>query len=424
LTALLRVSVVAGSRRVDLAVSPALPVAELVPGLARRLGVVSYDGLHLATAAGDPLDDAAGLAGQRVPDGAVLCLAPSAPPPVVHDDPAQALVEMGSTVDAEAPPPGATRSPAWGGWPACAASGLLLALGAVAAATACAPREAGVVALLLLAAGLTLGRAAPGPGVVLVTGACGYAAVASALLAAGARPGQGPVWSAAGGAGIAVASVAMAALPRHRLRLLPVLVVAAVAAVVGAVVTARPVPVPVLACVVLAVAVLATTGLPWVAVGRISSIRARVDAVRLADDARVARELLAGLGWGLAIVQLVVTPVVAGHGTGGLALAGCASAFAAVRSSRAVGVAEALPGLVAGGLGLLATAAVALASNPAWRPTGSAALAVGAGVLLAGRWLGLEGVLARSARHALEAVCLVALLPLVVLATGTLGRLA
>ncbi|GAA1953025.1 hypothetical protein GCM10009798_10270 [Nocardioides panacihumi] len=416
--ALLRVSVVAGARRLDVAVPPALPVAELVPTLARRLGVVSYDGLRLCTATGATLADSPGLAPQSVVDGAVLTLAPAPPPPVVHDDHAEALATAG-------PPREPPR------WPTPAAAALLLLLGALSVAVAGETRAGAAVALLLLAGGIALGRVAPGPAVVAVTAACAYAAIAAGLLASSLRPGAGVAWAAGGGAGLATASIAMAGLPGRRLRLLPVLVVATAAAAVGAALSARSVPLGALAGVLLVTAVLTAAAVPWIAVGRISRPRGRVDAGRLADEARVARELLVGVAVGLAIVQLTVTPVVAAQGPSGIALASCASAFALLRSRHHISAAEVLPGLLAGGLGLLLTAGVALGMHEPWRPIGSLVLAGAGGVLLVAAWLVPSrrgdarghGLLLRPALQALESACLAALLPLLVLATGALGHL-
>lgn len=410
--ALLRVSVVAGARRLDVAVPPALPVAELVPGLARRLGVVSYDGLRLCTVTGSALADAPGLAPQAVVDGAVLTLAPVPPPPLVHDDHAEAL--------ATAAPP---REPPH--WPASAAAALLLLLGALSVATVGDARAGAVVALLLLAGGITLGRVAPGPAIVAVTAASAYAAVAAGTLASELRPGAGVAWAAGGGAALATASIAMAGLPGRRLRLLPVLVVAT-AATVGAALSARSVPLAIVAGVLLVVAVLGAVAVPWVAVGRISRPRGRVDPGRIAEEARVARELLVGLAVGLAVVQLTVTPVVAVHGLSGLALASCASALTVLRSRHHVSAAEVLPGLLAGGLGLLVTAGVALGMHESWRPVGSLVLAGAGGVLLVVGWFLASprhevrgrGLIVRPAMQALESTCLAALLPLLVLVSG------
>ena len=92
---LLRVTVVAGSRRVDLAVPGVLPVAELIPELATALDLPTCDGLRLAPLGRAPLRDDRGLVPQGVPEAAVLVLASGElPPPVCHDDPAEALAAV------------------------------------------------------------------------------------------------------------------------------------------------------------------------------------------------------------------------------------------------------------------------------------------------------------------------------------------
>lgn len=423
LSELLRVSVVAGSSRVDLAVPPALPVAELVPGLARRLGLVSYDGLRLCTVTGSVLDDSAGLALQDVLDGAVLALAPPPPPPVVHDDAAEALsgavladaVLSGAVLSGAAAPPGSPR------WPSVTAAALLLLLGALSLAVAGEARSAAAVALLLLAGALGPGRVTPTPAIVAAMGACGYAAVAAGVLASELSSGPGVVWAAAGGAALAVASIAIAGLPTQRLRLLPVLVVATAAAIVGAVLSLRSVPMAVLASVLLVLDVLFAAVLPWVAVGLISRPRGRVDLAVLAEEVRVAHDLLAGLAVGFAVVQAALAPVVARDGPGGIALAGCASVVILLRARHQPSTA-AMPGLLAGGAGLLATAAVALGLHESWRPPGALVLAGAGAALLAAPWLSGRSLLVQPALHALETTALVALLPLLVVTSGALER--
>ncbi|HEY0890877.1 MAG TPA: EsaB/YukD family protein [Nocardioides sp.] len=103
---LLRVSVVAGGRRVDVTVPPLLPVAELVPQAALALGLPEeqYAGLRLAPLAGAPLADDRGLAPQGVPDAAVLVLTDETPTaPVVHDDPAVAVAAAAREVAGPGP---------------------------------------------------------------------------------------------------------------------------------------------------------------------------------------------------------------------------------------------------------------------------------------------------------------------------------
>jgi hypothetical protein len=403
--ALLRVSVVAGNRRLDLAVPPSLPVAELVPGLARNLGVLSYDGLRLCTATGSVLDHRTGLAMQDVPDGAVLALAPE-PPPTVHDDPAEAL--------AATAPPG--EPPRW--WPLPSALALLL-LGAAVLAVAADARAAGAVALLLLAGGLGAARSHSTAALVACSAASAYAAVAAALVLTDLRPGPGVPWAAAAGAVLTVSALAMAAVPSHRLLLLPGLVVGTAGAAIGAVLSVRPVPVAVPASVLLALGAVLAGAAPWLAAGRVGSPGGRVDLEALAAQASTARELLLGLSAGLAVLHVALVPVVARHGPLGGAVAACGSGFLLLRGRHQSASAPALLGL-GGGLGLLATAAAALVAHPSWRPAGGVLLAGAGGVVLTAGWLhDRPSLLVAPVLRAVETLCLIALAPLVVLATGT-----
>jgi len=95
---LLRVTAVAGGRRRDLAVPSGVPVAELVPDLARAVGLIDpaavYAGYRLH-AQGRRLRPDQGLREQGVADGALLAVTARADdrPPVVHDDLVEATAE-------------------------------------------------------------------------------------------------------------------------------------------------------------------------------------------------------------------------------------------------------------------------------------------------------------------------------------------
>jgi hypothetical protein len=96
---LLRVTAVAGRRRRDLAVPDGVAVAELVPDLARAVGLLDpaavYAGYRLHTR-GRRLRPDQGLREQGVDDGALLAVTAVAdvPRPDVHDDLADATAEV------------------------------------------------------------------------------------------------------------------------------------------------------------------------------------------------------------------------------------------------------------------------------------------------------------------------------------------
>lgn len=93
---LVRVSVVRGSRRVDVAVATGVPVAELLPDLARTFRV-SPGPVALATALGVPLSPTTGLGDQGVVDGQILTLVEeSGTEEVRYDDLAEAVGDIGA----------------------------------------------------------------------------------------------------------------------------------------------------------------------------------------------------------------------------------------------------------------------------------------------------------------------------------------
>ena len=73
---LVRVTVASGTRRVDLVLPGAVPVAELVPELARSVGLLDattvYGGYRLVTQEGRELAADAGLTMQGIEDGGLL----------------------------------------------------------------------------------------------------------------------------------------------------------------------------------------------------------------------------------------------------------------------------------------------------------------------------------------------------------------
>ena len=127
---LVRVTVASGSRRVDLVLPGAVPVAELLPELARSVGLLDaatvYGGYRIVTAEGRALAADAGLVMQGVEDGGLLTVAAGVDdaPPRVYDDVVEAMTDV---VEHDLKP----WEPASGRRTALVAAGMLMALGAV-----------------------------------------------------------------------------------------------------------------------------------------------------------------------------------------------------------------------------------------------------------------------------------------------------
>src|SRR5580765_5970370 len=96
-TGLVKVTVASGARRVDLLLPGAVPVAELVPELARSVGMLDaatvYGGYRIVTSDGRELATDVGLIPQGVEDGGVLTVGAGVdrPAPRVYDDVVEAM---------------------------------------------------------------------------------------------------------------------------------------------------------------------------------------------------------------------------------------------------------------------------------------------------------------------------------------------
>lgn len=429
-----RVSVTGGRRRVDLVLPGATPVGELVPELAHGTGLLDHAtahlGAHLATSEGAVLAGSQGLRVQGVRDGAVLAVAVGAAEPHVplYDDVGDAVADV---VEHELACWSRTTRRAT----THVVAGLALGLGAVALVASrgvAPPLPSGlgalVVALLLLLTGALLSRVGHdlAGSVVSSLGGVGYAAVAGVLLTAG----DGSLVDAApGGAVGAVLAglLALAALDAGRLLMLaPVL---AGSAVLGLALATRLTGVGAaeVAAWLIATLVVVSGLVPRVAlavaglrVERPGGRRAPVDAARVGSEARLALELVVALSGGAGLALVVLGSVAITGGPSGAAVVAAAGGVVLARSrqhrSRAavlVGVASAVAALVVPGVVLAAELA-------SWRPAlaGVAATAGLAGLAAA---MAPDGRLGCSrAADLLEALALVALLPLTAWAGGLL----
>src|SRR5689334_13337845 len=128
---LVRVTVTSGTRRVDLVLPGAVPVAELVPELARSVGLLDaltvYGGYRLVTQDGRELATDAGLIIQGVEDGGLITISAGVDeePPRVYDDVVEAMTDV---VERDLRPWDAAAGRRTALWSA----GLMMALGAVA----------------------------------------------------------------------------------------------------------------------------------------------------------------------------------------------------------------------------------------------------------------------------------------------------
>src|SRR6478752_9919909 len=184
---LVRVTVASGSRRVDLVLPGAVPVAELVPELARSVGLLDpstvYGGYRLVTADGRELATDAGLVSQGVEDGGLITVAAGVDDeaPRVYDDVVEAMTDI---VEHDLRP----WSPAAGRRTALWAAGLFMSLGAVALLIQRDSVLAGVAAVVgsaaLVTGAIVLSRAQREPEAAVAVAWMGalYAAVAGLML--------------------------------------------------------------------------------------------------------------------------------------------------------------------------------------------------------------------------------------------------
>ena len=427
-----RVTVTSGTRRVDLVVPAAVPVAELVPELSRSVGLleadVVHDGYRLLTVGGRTLCADLGLSAQGVEDGGLLTVAPGMvePSPPPFDDIADAMAALAGSEQPWSRDVG--RRVAQG------AGGLLVALGAVAlhiqhgwsaAGWAAALLSSGLVGgAVLLSRGLHDGRAAGGVSWLAVGGAAvaGYAAV----------PGRPLV--GAGGAALAAGLVALVGLREGRPLAIGPTVVGAVLLLTGLASAELGLDVAVVPTSALVVVVSAGSLFPWLALattlthttglGPVAEPGAAHEAVDLAvleADAGAAREILAGAEAGVGLLLLVVAPFAVSLGMSGTLVAVLACLVVLLRTRQRASWADVLVGTVSAVLGVVSVAAAALVLHPEWRgPLGLALVTTGAAALAAGA-VPVTASVRRDWLYDLAATSAsVAMLPLLVVATGLL----
>lgn len=442
---LVRVTVASGTRSVDLVLPGAVPVAELLPELARSVGLLDastvYGGYRVVTAEGRQLTSDAGLIIQGVEDGGHLTIAAGVDdrPPRVYDDVVEAMTDV---VESDLKP----WEPASGRRTALVAAGILMALGAVALylqnTSVLAGTASIAVALALVAAAVVLSRAQDEPeaAVAVAWMAAGYAAVGGLMLVqwSGAYELFGLPMAAAGGGALVAGLIAVVGLDEGRTLALPPVVVGAILVVTGLVIDSFDAEPGVVLSVALVLVVLLGSVFPWMALGvtstrieqmyslaDITSDPREIDAEQVGADARMAHQILVAISATVGLMLVIVAPLSVMLGLSGTVLAVVASLAVMLRTRQYRTGSEVLVGLGSGVLGLAAVAVSLLWVHPEWRPTTAVVLASAGAVLLAVTLLpGTPSLRRGRLGDVAESMSLLVLLPLLVLATGLFARIS
>jgi type VII secretion integral membrane protein EccD len=439
---LVRLTVTGGSRRVDLVVPGVVPLVELLPDLARSLGLLGSPtldaGYRLVTHEGRTLATDCGLTAQGVVDGAFLAVVAGVgdEPPRRYDDVVEAMADVV-----------ASDLTSWnasaGGRAALGAAIVLLLAAAGALLTRPGSHVAGgaasgVATAMVLGAVVhsRLGGRTVAPVAVALTG-CVYAGAAGLVLGAGA---PAPVTSlvAAGGGILAAGALAAVGLTEGRALLLPPVVVGAVLLATGLTAQASRAQPATMLTAALAVAVVAGHVFPGLALATTGTsvplLRADTDVVRdpdpvdvegLSSDARVAHQIMVAMSATVGILLVLVAPSAVSLGAAGALVPVLGCLVVTLRTRQCHAAVDVLVGLGSGLLGLVSTAASVLWIHPDWTLPAAVVLAtIGVGLLVTTVLPGLPGLGSSSLGRlgdGVESFALLAMTPVLVLATGLLS---
>jgi hypothetical protein len=146
---------------------------------------------------------------------------------------------------------------------------------------------------------------------------------------------------------------------------------------------------------------------------------APIELERIAEDARIAHEILVGLSATVGVLLVLVAPLAVSLGVAGTVVSVLACGLVMLRVRQHHARAEVLVGLASSVLGLMTTAVSVLWMHPTWRPGATAALVL-TGTLLVVRSRLPRGALVGRSRlgGVAESVALLALPPALLIATG------
>ena len=438
---LVRVTVTSGTRRVDLVLPASVPVAELVPELARSVGLLDaatvYGGYRVITQDGRPLAGDAGLTMQGVQDGGLLTVAAGVDdtPPRVYDDVVEAMADA---VERDLKP----WEPAAGRRTALTAAMLLLALGAFALylqrGSDVAAAASVIIAALLVVGAVVLSHAQREreASICLAWMGAVYAAVAGRMLVPDGDLFGYPV-AAAGAGAMLSGMVCVVGLRAGRALVIPAIVVGSIFAAVGLVMTRTTVDAAAVFTTVLVLVVPVGSVLPWLALGatgtNVEQLYSHADITReptpidpllVREDAMVGHEILLAVSATVGALLVLTAPLAVTLGLPGTLIAVASSTVVMLRTRQYRTGSEVMVGLASGILGLLTTAGAVLVVHPDWRATVAVVLAATGALLLAGTFVpGSASVRRGRLADVAEVSALVALVPLLVLAVGVYDRI-
>ncbi|MGH3361960.1 MAG: type VII secretion integral membrane protein EccD, partial [Nocardioides sp.] len=240
------------------------------------------------------------------------------------------------------------------------------------------------------------------------------------------------------GAGAVLAGlIALVGLGAGRTLVIPPVVVGAIFLASGLVMEAATFDPAVVLTSTLAFVVMAGSVLPWLALAAtgttvdqlystqdITADPADVDPRRVGADARVAHEILVAVSATVGLLLVLIAPLAVSLGVAGTLLAVVCCLVVMLRTRQYRTGSEVLVGLVSGIAGLLSVAIAMLWLQPDWRATAAVALAVTGSVLLAVTLLPSTPSVRRGRfGDVAESVSLLALLPLLVVATGVFAAI-
>lgn len=431
-----------GKRGARLRVPANRPLTDLMPDVAKKLGVLDptlvYAGYHLVRADSTELLDSTSLRDQQVRDGERLTLVVNAldDRDMVYDDVVEAV---GQAVERAHRPWTRKDTTLTALVISCGVLAVSAVSLAVVPASALAAAACAVTAAALLGIALVLnGRNLDDQALALAMTACLFGAVcgwkaADLLPTAQASPGPGLPTLAAGCGCLLTGLVAMGVVSHRRLHTSAPLIVGAALAVVGLLCLAMPQWSSRVWTLALAVVGLAATALPWLSLSfsrlsvdspmseaEIFALPKPIDIAQVRDRYRRGSTLLSALRAAAGVTVVIGVPTV----VGGPSPAGTLMVLAILTgmlldSRRVYARSQMLVTLVTAGIGLCVAAAACARLHPQWTPFLAVAFALGAlACTLTTQVTRRDSIMRTRAADTADVICTVAVPPLAYLALG------